>query len=222
MPMDPKRSLDFMDFFSKPKAARFIPGLKTLREAWDLFIFSAIFAVLFNLFYADGIELKTTSPKSFHLQEILPSNSKVNSPSASISGWKNAPKEGNPKASSPSASRKADAIPRLSLGGVKRRFDAQNCVFLDARSKEAYQEGHIPGSLNFYTNEIDKFAPAIFPQLTDKNKEIVVYCSGGTCTLSLELAQTLIQQGYARVKVFEGGFPEWKKAGYHVATGDTP
>src|SRR5258708_28363470 len=90
---------------------------------------------------------------------------------------------------------RSSSIPRLSLVGIKNRFDHQNAVFLDAREPEKYQEGHIPGALNFSAMEMDKFAPLVMPQLTDKKQEIIAYCNGGDCTLSLELAKTLVDQG---------------------------
>ena len=74
----------------------------------------------------------------------------------------------------------------------------------------------------FSALEMDKYAPLVMPQLPDKNKEIVAYCDGGDCTLSLELAKMLMDQGFTRVEVFESGFPAWKKAGNPVNKGDKP
>jgi rhodanese-related sulfurtransferase len=111
---------------------------------------------------------------------------------------------------------------RISLSGAKDRFDKKASVFLDARKPEEYQEGHISGAMNFYGNELDQFAPGIIPLLTDKNQEIIVYCHGGDCDLSLLVARSLIETGYKRVEIFAGGWPEWKKAGYPVTQGGKP
>jgi rhodanese-related sulfurtransferase len=35
----------------------------------------------------------------------------------------------------------------------------------------------------------------------------------------MDLAKLLMQAGYTAVYVYEGGFPEWRDAGYPVATG---
>jgi rhodanese-related sulfurtransferase len=110
----------------------------------------------------------------------------------------------------------------LSIIGVKDRFDKNNCMFLDARKPEDYQAGHIPGALNFYGNELDHYAPTVLPQLPDKNKEIIAYCEGGDCDLSLQVAHFLAETGYRRVVIFEGGWPDWKKAGYPTHEGDMP
>lgn len=193
------------------------PDARTFQKAWGLFVFSCFFAILFNAFYSDGIELKRSPSPSKGIQGTV----KATPGTAVYPGWKDpAPKTPQPKRTpTPST---ADPIVRLSHMGAKNRFDAKTALFLDARKPESYTAGHIPGALNFYPMEMEKFAPRVMPQLTDKGREIVVYCDGGDCTLSLELARALIQQGYQRVEVFEGGWPDWKKAGYPVGAGGTP
>jgi rhodanese-related sulfurtransferase len=185
------------------------------RQAWGLFVFSSIFAILFNAFYINGIPLKYAPPQLPHLQDIL----KGPKTDHAYPGWKSSKYSKTPATPAPSA---ASTIPRLSLVGIKDRFDRKNAVILDAREPERYQEGHIPGSLNFSALELDKFAPLVMPQLRDKDQEIIAYCNGGDCTLSLELAKTLIDQGFTKVEVFEDGWPAWKNAGYPVNAGATP
>jgi rhodanese-related sulfurtransferase len=194
-----------------------VPGKKVFLQAWNLLAFSFIFAILFNTFYSDGIELKAKPPKSSNLPAIINQSSLT----PGYTGWKTSPTK-TPRIRPTPTSLVSGNITRLSVTGTKGRFDGKNCLFLDARSPKEYQEGHIPGALNFSTLEMDKFAPLVMPQLKDKNQEIIAYCNGGDCTLSLELARTLVEQGYTRVEVFEGGWPEWKKAGNPVQTGETP
>jgi rhodanese-related sulfurtransferase len=76
--------------------------------------------------------------------------------------------------------------------------------------------------LDFYADDFEKMAPQVLPQLPDKSREIVAYCHGTSCDLSIHLAQKLAEQGYTDVKVFFGGWPEWKKAGYPINTGAQP
>ncbi len=192
-----------------------LPDKTVFTQAWNIFIFSAIFAILFNTFYVDGIELKVKPAK------IPPHVTAGSTPPPSYPGWKPSQAKTPPAKTTPEKSPWGN-ITRLSLIGTKARFDKKTCLFLDAREADKYKEGHIPGSLNFSALEMDKFAPLVMPKLTDKNQEMIVYCNGGDCTLSLELAQTLIEQGFTQVKVFEGGWPEWKKAAYPFQTGENP
>lgn len=87
--------------------------------------------------------------------------------------------------------------------------------FLDARDAKEYAGGHIPGarSLPFYDFDA-KQAAAL--DGAAKSDPIVVYCEGVGCELSLFLGRQLEGLGYTGVKVFYGGFPEWKNAGLPV------
>ncbi len=193
------------------------PDRETLRQAWNIFVFSSIFAVLFNAFYSDGIELKFTPPKPFHIMDRL----KQDPPAVETSpGWKTpGPKVVHPR---PAPTLAADQIPRVSLMGVENRFDKKSCVFLDARKPEEYKEGHIPGALNLFANDLDKNLPLVIPQLPDRGREIIAYCHGGDCDLSLLAAKALRDAGYTKVGIFDGGWPDWKKSGYPIAKGETP
>ncbi len=186
---------------------------RIIRQAWGLFIFSSIFAVLFNAFYSDGIELKFKPPSKTGFQPSTP---------ISILGFNSTSLQATLRITPTPISADSDNIIRLSLSGAKDRFDKKNCVFLDARKPEEYIEGHISGALNFYGNELDRFAPGVMPQIQDKKKEIIAYCHGGDCDLSLLVARSLIETGYTRVEIFAGGWPEWKKAGYPITVGETP
>ncbi len=201
-----------------PSQRFFIPTLGTVVRAWNLFVFSAAFAILFNAFYTDGIELRYSPSKPKFLNDIL--KDKTPATPASYAGWNTAPSSAVKPAASTHAG--SSSILHLSLSGVKKRFDQKTAVFLDARNPDLYAQGHIPGSLNFPANDADKYAPQVMPQLPDKTREIIVYCSGGDCTLSMEIAQLLVDQGYKRVEVFEDGWPGWNKAGYAAATGMNP
>ena len=194
------------------------PGLPHLRQAWRIFVFSSMFAVLLNAFYPGGIELKYHPPKKVNLAQLFQATPEGPRPRpGSKDPWGRSPKTApTPASADPSR------IPRLSLSGAKDRFDKRTAVLLDARNPDKYAEGHILDAFNFPANEMDRYAPKVMPLLTDRSREIVCYCDGGDCTLSLELAQTLLDQGFQKVEVFEGGFPQWSKAGYPVGKGVNP
>lgn len=193
---------------------RAVPWRQTLGQAWGLFVFAAFFAVLFNTFYPYGISLKVEAPKNHHLQDLLRTTAKP-----TYSGWKSGTSK--PVAFTPKSD-DLDSMPRLGLLGAKNRFDQKSAVFLDARSPDEYKEGHIPGALEFYADDFDKYAPLVLPQLKDKTQEIITYCHGSSCELSVHLAKALMDQGYTNVKVFFGGWPEWKKSGYPIQAGEQP
>lgn len=194
-----------------PSPAFFSVLFGAWKEALLLFLGASAFAVLFNAFYADGIELKVAPKKP--LPHPAPT-------STGYAGFGN-PSPAPSIRKTPKTPATVD-IPRLSLQGAYTRFQKKTSVFLDARKPEEYQEGHIPGALNFYGNELDQYAPRIIPQLTNKAQEIIAYCHGGDCDLSLQVAKTLKEQGYTQVKIFQDGWPAWTKAGYPQTQGETP
>ena len=50
----------------------------------------------------------------------------------------------------------------------------------------------------------------------DKDKPIVVYCTGVTCPNSRQAAAFLATRGYANVSVYAGGKEDWTEAGLRL------
>jgi rhodanese-related sulfurtransferase len=112
--------------------------------------------------------------------------------------------------------------PILRLDEAIAKFQSSAVVFLDARDEMDFEYGHIPGAVNFPFDYYDDFAPDILPGL-DPQTDIVTYCWGADCELSLYLARQLENEGYERVSIFFGGFTAWEEAGLPLAPeGDQP
>jgi rhodanese-related sulfurtransferase len=73
-------------------------------------------------------------------------------------------------------------------------------VVVDARSRDAYIAGHIPGSVNFPHREMNSETTASL----DRSKVYVVYCDGIGCNASTKGAYKLAQLGF-RTKELLGG-----------------
>lgn len=110
-----------------------------------------------------------------------------------------------------------DDPPAVSLDYAQMKFQSSRIIFLDARLPADFEAGHIKGAINFPYEEFEQYAPRIVPKLTS-GEEIIAYCDGGECESSLLLARELRDLGYLNVKVFFGGWEEWKKAGLSVKT----
>lgn len=82
-------------------------------------------------------------------------------------------------------------------------------VLIDVRERDEYEQGFIPRAQwiprGFLELKIEDAVP-------ERDKEIIVYCAGGT--RSALAAQALGQLGYAKVSSMAGGFRAWKNAGY--------
>lgn len=106
---------------------------------------------------------------------------------------------------------------QISLGNLRRYFEAGAVLLIDARDPDEYADGHIAGAVNL---PLDVAATdlSMLESLSTGGRPVVTYCGGGTCEISLTLAHELIAAGQRRVLVFMGGYPEWVEAGLPVET----
>lgn len=107
----------------------------------------------------------------------------------------------------------------LTLEEVRYYQDQPGTILVDARSVEEYQLGHIPGAFSL---PLDAFAadyPKVSPIL-DKAKLVILYCGGGSCGTSEELAKKLRDVGFnGDLAIFEGGLPGWMRAKLPIRSG---
>jgi rhodanese-related sulfurtransferase len=86
-------------------------------------------------------------------------------------------------------------------------------VVIDARSREAYAAGHIPGAISLPHREMTIEATARL----DAAKVYVIYCDGIGCNASTKGAYQLARLGF-RAKELLGGLDWWRRDGHPVAT----
>ena len=72
-------------------------------------------------------------------------------------------------------------------------------IILDVRTREEYDQGHIPGAIQISHEEIAEKAEDV---LTDKDQLILVYCRSGR--RSKIAAEILVDLGYTNIKEFGG------------------
>ncbi len=88
-------------------------------------------------------------------------------------------------------------------------------IFLDVRSLDEYEKGHIKDALFIPLSEIPDRLGEI-----PKDKPIIAYCNGSSCNRSGEAARILLQNEYNKVyDMAGGGIFEWLEKGYPVTLG---
>jgi rhodanese-related sulfurtransferase len=107
----------------------------------------------------------------------------------------------------------------ITLQQAEKMHKDKRILFLDARAKVEYDEGHIPGALPLPTGETDKYY-AMYENEIKHAKKLVTYCHGIGCRLSEKSAKFLVDKGYKNVAVFFGGWPQWNEAKLPVEAGD--
>ena len=94
-------------------------------------------------------------------------------------------------------------------------------IFMDAREDDQYRAGHIPGAYQFYHFYPEKYLTNIISACLSA-EQIVFYCNGGECDLSLDAAITLrdsVQIPRQKLFVYGGGFGEWATNGLPIELG---
>ena len=84
-------------------------------------------------------------------------------------------------------------------------------ILLDARPHKKYIVGHVPAALSLPDTKFSTY----FDQVKDMDRaiELITYCGGWKCAKSPKLAKMLREKGFTNIKVYQAGFPAWKKAG---------
>jgi len=98
---------------------------------------------------------------------------------------------------------------------TKYYFD-NNIIIIDSRDEEQYNEEHIKGSINIPYNYYEDYD--ILYDLAPEDVYIV-YCNGGDCGLSLDLAYIMYDEfDFETVFVYEDGIPVWKDNSYPLSS----
>ena len=96
----------------------------------------------------------------------------------------------------------------VTFAEVDALFSKELAVFVDARDQDKFSQGHIPGAINLPT---DAYRNEEIPFTMPKGMLLVLYCDGGDCEWSHELADLMIERGYQKVRIYTGGFEEWNQ-----------
>lgn len=90
-------------------------------------------------------------------------------------------------------------------------------LIVDVRQENEFSDGFVPGAINVPRGLIEFriWAEVGFPNATDMNKQMTLYCAtGGRCALA---AKTLQDLGFTNVTSVDMLWDSWVKAGYPVA-----
>ena len=109
----------------------------------------------------------------------------------------------------------------MTIGEVSREelcetLECGDVVLVDARSPISWAASRLPGAVNIPTGAVDEHASRRIP---DRSAEVVVYCGGGACEASMEVAGRLVELGYRHVRHYPGGKQDWQEAGLPLEGG---
>lgn len=161
-------------------------GLKRFFECLRLCLFSAICALIYNAFSPHGIALVGEWDTSRGVVSAVARDNPV-----------------------------AHSIEIGSVESAKKLFDEGQSLFVDARSVEDFNDGHIQGAVSLPVFSFEDNFEQFF-ETHPLSTHIIAYCSGRECQDSHELAQLLMEIGYSNVNVFIDGYPVWLENGFPI------
>lgn len=110
----------------------------------------------------------------------------------------------------------------ISLEDAKKHANDPSILFVDARAKVEYDQGHIPGAIPLPSGEFEKYYDMYKSKIT-KAKKLISYCHGIGCKLSEKTAEQLYNnKKHKNVAVFFGGWPQWTQNNMPTETGPEP
>jgi rhodanese-related sulfurtransferase len=109
--------------------------------------------------------------------------------------------------------RSPERLEPVSRRELVRRAREGSVLILDVRPREEYEAGHIRGAVSVPLRDLTRRWAGL-----PRRKEIVAYCRGPYCLLSVHAVELLRSRGF-RARRLADGFPEWRGAGLPVASG---
>ncbi len=126
---------------------------------------------------------------------------------------KHTPKKAVKAAGADTLATPAVKLAEVDFAEVDNFFRNELATFVDARETQDFAKGHIPGAMNI---TVDGYKAGKQKLSVPKGSLVVVYCSGGDCELSHDLAKLLAKAGFKKLRIYSGGFKEWDDLGQPV------
>lgn len=96
-----------------------------------------------------------------------------------------------------------EAYHKIDAKEAKKMMDEGKVTIVDVRTKDEFDEAHIPDAVNVPNEEIGSEQPKEFP---DKDDVLIVYCRTGV--RSKQASDKLVEMGYENVYDM-GGIVDW-------------
>jgi len=107
----------------------------------------------------------------------------------------------------------ANPFPEISIEELDKAISKGKVVILDVNGERSFRNGHIPGAIEFSSNQ--KNLKSMLPK--DKSTLVVAYCGGPICKTYLRGAKAASAIGFSNIKHLSAGISGWKKAGKKIS-----
>jgi rhodanese-related sulfurtransferase len=191
------------------------------RQMAVIFVLSAGLALLYNAFSPRGIPLIRREMKNVAAADSLLFGGKNSLPPAIVRAplHEQALRQRDSAlrvGGRPRESEASSPLAVISLKQFRRLMEEQRPLVLDARSGQEYAKGHIPGSHNIPSLEVE----AHFGELAQVPRDtlIVIYCNNPECHMGRMLADFMSVMEFRKLYLYDDGWDGWTKAGLPADT----
>lgn len=127
---------------------------------------------------------------------------------------------GTPAQAPVSATPAEDIItgPDITIPQAFRLFSA-NTAFVDARRRDEFEAGHVQNAFWMPADALTGGKRSEAMDFLVPDQPVVIYCGGGECDASKNVAALLQQGGFTQCLIMTDGYPGWVAAGHPTATG---
>jgi rhodanese-related sulfurtransferase/predicted transcriptional regulator len=107
-----------------------------------------------------------------------------------------------------------DGVDVIDRDELARRLKRGEVLVLDVRPEAEFTAGHVAGARSVPITELRRQL-----RVLPKDAEFVAYCRGPYCVYADDAVRELNRRGFRARRLIDG-FPEWKRAGLPVASGN--
>jgi rhodanese-related sulfurtransferase len=99
----------------------------------------------------------------------------------------------------------------ITLDQIREHLKNNTAVIIDARSPEAFAQGHIRGAINVPASQIEAFVPQIKKNVSE-DELIIIYCASSSCGSGDMVYDYLTEKGYTYMRVYKPGWQQLASA----------
>jgi rhodanese-related sulfurtransferase len=108
---------------------------------------------------------------------------------------------------------RSDGLEPMTRAELAERLRRGDVTVIDVRPDAEFAAGHVAGARSAPVTELERRLDSL-----PHDAEVVAYCRGPYCVYADDAARLLRRRGF-EARRLEGGFPEWRRAGFPVAVG---
>jgi rhodanese-related sulfurtransferase len=112
--------------------------------------------------------------------------------------------------------------PTTESSDILRIWESGEAFFVDARSEEAFNKGHIPGAFSVPYKQFEEGTTPETVDVLPREQKLIIYCDGADCHASQVVYDALLNLGFQKdmMEIFHGGWTDWNELGGEVESFD--